>query len=348
MRPSKDREPASRAGGGRNSAESNVPSARGETPLLEIHDLQVSYSLDDGVVSAVDGVDLTVAAGETVGLVGESGCGKSTVALAVLGVVDAPGRISRGDVRFQGTSIVDLNEREMQAIRGGKIGIVYQEPTTALNPVLTVGYQVGEAVRAHQKIGRREVAERTRELFEAVSIPDPVRRMAQYPHNLSGGLKQRVMITIALAGDPALLIADEPTTALDVTIQAQILDLIRELSSARNMAVLFITHDLGVVAHISQRVAVMYAGKIVEEGSTIAVLTDPRHPYTAALLKSIPSVAQRAARLATIEGQLPDPFVPLPGCAFAPRCPKVMEQCVTTPPPVRPTDNGSLARCWLA
>jgi peptide/nickel transport system ATP-binding protein len=348
MRPSGDHERASRRGDRRSSAEGNIASGRGEAALLEIRDLRVSFSLDDGVVSAVDGVDLTIAAGETVGLVGESGCGKSTVALAVLRVVDAPGRISGGDIRFQGTSILDLDEREMQAIRGGQIGIVYQEPTTALNPVLTVGYQVGEAVSAHQNIGRREVAERTRELFEAVGIPDPVHRMSQYPHNLSGGLKQRVMITMALAGDPALLIADEPTTALDVTIQAQILDVIGELSSARNMAVLFITHDLGVVAHISQRVAVMYAGKIVEMGSTIAVLTDPRHPYTDALLKSIPSVVRRAARLATIEGQVPDPFVPYPGCAFAPRCRKVMEQCVKTPPPVRLTDNGSLARCWLA
>ncbi len=348
MRPNRDHEGASRHGARWRSAEGNVASERAEAALLEIRDLQVHFALEDGVVAAIDGVDLTLAAGEIVGLVGESGCGKSTVALAVLRVIDAPGRIAGGDIRFHGTSIFDLDESELQSIRGGQIGIIYQEPTTALNPVLTVGYQVEEAVRAHQEIGRREAAERTRELFEAVGIPDPVHRMTQYPHNLSGGLKQRVMITMALAGDPALLIADEPTTALDVTVQAQILDLIGELSSARNMAVLFITHDLGVVAHISQRVAVMYAGKIVEEGPTIEVLTDPTHPYTIALLRSIPSVAQRGARLTTIEGQLPDPFVPYPGCPFAPRCPEVMDQCVTTPPPVRSTGKGSTARCWLA
>jgi oligopeptide/dipeptide ABC transporter ATP-binding protein len=347
MKPNRNREDESRRGVRRTSAGGSSTSEQADATLLEIRDLRVHFALEEGVIAAVNGVDLALAAGEVVGLVGESGCGKSATALAVLRVVDAPGRIVGGDIRFRGESILGLDEKEMQALRGGEIGIIYQEPTTALNPVLTVGFQVEEAVRAHQDVGRQEASERTRELFEAVGIPDPLRRMTQYPHNLSGGLKQRVMITMALAGNPALLIADEPTTALDVTVQAQILDLIEELSRARNMAVLFITHDLGVVAHISQRVAVMYFGRIVEEGPTINVLTKPKHPYTVALLKSIPSVAQRGARLTAIKGQLPDPFVPPRGCSFAARCPHVMDQCVTTQPPVRSTGTGSTARCWL-
>jgi oligopeptide/dipeptide ABC transporter ATP-binding protein len=316
--------------------------------LLEVDGLKVSFAVDEGIVAAVDGVDLKLAAGEVLALVGESGCGKSVTALALLGVIDMPGRIVGGDIRFQGVSILDFSEDEMRSLRGGQIGIIYQEPTTALNPVLTVGYQVAEAVRAHGGTSRREAAARTRELFDAVGIGDVKRRMAQYPHNLSGGLKQRVMIAMALAGDPKLLIADEPTTALDVTIQAQILELIADLSRSRGLAVLFITHDLGVVAHIAHRVAVMYAGQVVEEGATMAVLTAPRHPYTAALLRSIPSPSQRGGRLAAIGGSLPDPTATRVGCSFAPRCPQVMDVCTRKQPPVVVTGPSAFARCWLA
>ncbi len=317
-------------------------------PLLDVIGLRVCYAAQEGTVAAVNGLDLTLAAGEVLGLVGESGCGKSATALALLRVVDSPGWIAGGEVKFRGRDILRFTEKEMQSVRGGQIGIVYQEPTTALNPVLTVGYQVEEAARAHGFGSRRAAFARTCELFDAVGIADAQRRMRLYPHNLSGGLKQRVMIAMALAGDPALLIADEPTTALDVTIQAQILELIAELSSTRQMAVLFITHDLGVVAHIADRVAVMYCGEIVEVGPTIKVLTAPSHPYTAALLRSIPSVAQRGSRLAAISGSVPDPVAPRTGCPFAPRCPEVMDICRSKEPPMRITGVESTARCWLA
>jgi len=316
-------------------------------PFLHVSGLRVCYDLPEGTLRAVDGVDLTLRSGETLGLVGESGCGKSAVALALMRAIAAPGRIAGGEILFRGKDILKLRPEEIRALRGGEVGIIYQEPTTALNPVLTVGYQVEEAVRAHSDESRPKARERVKELFEAVGIPDPVRRMQQYPHNLSGGLKQRVMIAMALAGDPALLIADEPTTALDVTIQAQIVELIAQLSARRGMSVLFITHDLGVVARIADRIAVMYAGEIVEEGSAIEVLTAPRHPYTAALLKSRPAPGANRERLAAIPGALPSGVGPRTGCAFSPRCPVALSKCASTIPPVREHDDGRTARCWL-
>jgi oligopeptide/dipeptide ABC transporter ATP-binding protein len=323
--------------------------AEGEiVPLLEVRDLTVCYELDEGTLTAVDGLNLSIASGETLGLVGESGCGKSAVALALLRAISRPGVITRGEIRFRGQNILDISSDALRELRGGEIAIIYQEPGVALNPVLRVGHQVEEAVRAHSHATHREASARVLELFEGVGIPDARRRVRQYPHELSGGLKQRVMIAMALAGKPSLLIADEPTTALDVTIQAQILDLIADLRRSEGMAVLFITHDFGVVAHIADRLAVMYAGELMEEGSTEQVLTDPRHPYTRALLAAIPSVRDRRTRLAAIAGTLPSPFITREGCAFVDRCPVVTERCVTERPPIRTNDAATRVKCWLA
>ncbi|TQF76931.1 ABC transporter ATP-binding protein, partial [Elioraea sp. Yellowstone] len=291
------------------------------TRLLEVEDLAVSFRTDRGEVEALSGVTLHLDAGEVIGVVGESGCGKSLTALSVMGLVpDPPGRITAGRIRFRGQDLLALGDAAMARLRGREIAMIFQEPMSALNPVFTVGEQVAEVLRVHEGLGRAAARERAALLLARVGVPDPGRRLAQYPHELSGGLRQRVMIAAALACRPKLLIADEPTTALDVTIQAQILALLADLQREFGMATMLITHDLGVVAQVVTRVVVMYAGKVVEEGPVEAVFERPSHPYTAALMRSIPALAEGRTRLPAIPGSVPAPGLWPPGCRFAPRC----------------------------
>jgi len=302
--------------------------------LLEIDDLQVHYPGESGPVRAVDGLTLAVDKGETYALVGESGCGKSATALALLRLVE-PGRIVAGRLFFEGADLLQLTEKEMRGVRGRRIGIVFQEPAAALNPVMRVGAQVAEAIRVHEGLGRKDSWSEAVRLLRMVALPEPERQARAYPHELSGGMMQRVMLAIALSCSPALLIADEPTTALDVTIQAQILELLRRLREELGLTVLLITHDLGVVAENADRVGVMYAGRLVEEAPVAALFNDPRHPYTQGLLRSMPGErADRAdRRLPTLPGSVPDPSNPPSGCRFHPRCPRVFEPCSAKEPP---------------
>lgn len=319
--------------------------------LLMVEGLQTHFFTQDGVVRAVDGVSLSVRPGETLGLVGESGCGKTVTALSILRLIpDPPGRIVGGAVSFEGRDLVQLPEEEIRRIRGSAISMIFQEPMTSLNPVFTVGEQVAEGIRQHKKVSKREAWDEAIGVLKRVKIPDAARRAREYPHQLSGGLRQRVMIAIALAMGPKLLIADEPTTALDVTIQAQILELLLSLQAEMKMAVMLITHDLGVVAETADRVVVMYAGRVVEEAPVKELFDDPLHPYTQGLLESLPRLdtgkAQR--RLQAIPGLVPN-LLELPtGCKFAPRCPKAVEECWPTEPELREIRPGHWARCILA
>jgi peptide/nickel transport system ATP-binding protein/oligopeptide transport system ATP-binding protein len=313
---------------------------------LEVEGLATSFPVEGGRVAVVDGVGLSVARGETLALVGESGCGKSVTALSILRLVPKPGRIERGRVRLGGREIQDLPVPEMRRVRGREISMIFQEPQTSLNPVVAVGPQVVEAIRLHERGSRPAARARAVELFERVRIPDAAARLDAYPHELSGGLKQRVMIAMALAARPKVLVADEPTTALDVTIQAQILELLRELQRELGMAILLITHDLGVVNELADRVSVMYAGRIVEEGTRAEVLGGARHPYTQALLRSIPALAQPGARLAEIPGTVPSPGEWPPGCRFAPRCARAMEVCRARDPEVSRLSPSHRVRCF--
>jgi oligopeptide/dipeptide ABC transporter ATP-binding protein len=316
--------------------------------LLEIQGLRVHFETRRGVVKAVDGVDLAIGEGQTLGLVGESGCGKSVTALSILRLVSPPGRILDGRILFDGVDLLALPERDIRKVRGARIGLVFQEPASALNPVLTVGYQVGESLIIHRGMSRREALREAAGLFRVVSIPDPERAVRLYPHQLSGGLRQRVLIAMALACRPALLIADEPTTALDVTIQAQILDLLRRLREEYRLSVLLISHDLGVIAEMADRVAVMYAGRVVEEQPVTDLFRSPRHPYTAGLLRSIPRRRPgepRPRRLQAIPGSVPDLSLLPSGCAFHPRCPDVMERCRGEEPRVT-ADSGGRVACF--
>ncbi|MEN8182115.1 MAG: ABC transporter ATP-binding protein [Myxococcota bacterium] len=315
------------------------------TALLEVEGLTTTFPADGGRVAVVEEVDLRIEAGEVLALVGESGCGKSMTALSILRLVPRPGRVDAGRVSLAGRELRSLRVTEMRAVRGSEISMIFQEPTTSLNPVVTVGDQVVEAIRLHRRVSAQEARVRTAGLFERVGIPDPVQRLGAYPHELSGGLKQRVMIAMALAAEPKLLIADEPTTALDVTIQAQILELLRELRDQMGTAILLITHDLGVVNELSDRVAVMYAGRIVEEGERTAVLGAARHPYTQGLLRSIPALAHRGEPLAEIPGTVPAPGEWPPGCSFQTRCPRVLDLCRCEVPGATEIGSGHIASC---
>jgi oligopeptide/dipeptide ABC transporter ATP-binding protein len=314
-------------------------------PLLEVNRLTTAFPIDGRAVPAVNGVSFAVDAGETLALVGESGCGKSLTALSILRLVDPPGRVVGGSVRLEGRDLLRLDEREMRAVRGREIGLVLQEPMTALNPVFTVGSQIAEALEVHGLARGRAARARAVELLDAVRVPEPERRAREYPHQLSGGLRQRALIAAALACQPKLLIADEPTTALDVTIQGQILDLLRDLKARFRLALLLITHDLGVVAQQADRVAVMYAGRIVEEAPVRALFREARHPYTRGLLASLPG--EQGARLRAIDGTVPRLGHIPPGCAFAPRCPNRFEPCGELPALVPPASGGQPVRCFL-
>jgi peptide/nickel transport system ATP-binding protein len=318
-----------------------------EAPLVEIENLKVVFYGDAGrVTHAVDGVDLAVARGAMLGVVGESGCGKSVTLLAVMGLLPKGDCDVSGAVRFDGVDLLQLPDRALRDLRGDRLAMIFQEPMTSLNPSYTVGEQIIEAIVRHRGVSRHEARARAVEMLRRVRIPSPEERIDDYPHKLSGGMRQRVMIAIALACDPELLIADEPTTALDVTIQAQILDLMRELKAETGAAIILITHDLGVVAEVCDEVAVMYAGQIVERAPVEALFAEPQHPYTLGLMGSIPRLDRRAERLATIEGSLPDMTAPPLACRFAPRCPFVEDRCTAAAPPVVTVGPGHWSRCF--
>jgi len=316
-------------------------------PLLSINDLYVSFFTDKGEVKAVRGIDLEIQAGQTLALVGESGCGKSVSVLSIMRLVEPPGRIVKGSIAYQGRDLATSSEAELQSIRGKSIGMIFQEPMTSLNPVFTVGNQIGEVLQLHQGLAEREAQHEVLRLLKTVGIASPAQRLEQYPHELSGGMKQRVMIAMALACRPDLLIADEPTTALDVTIQAQILDLLKRLQDELGMAILLITHNLGVVAQFAQDVAVMYAGKIVEHTDVQTLFRNPLHPYTNALLGALPRRGHRTERLAAIKGSVPSPLQYPPGCAFSARCPERLDFCAEKQPTLIALESGHAAACWL-
>ncbi|HVY42743.1 MAG TPA: ABC transporter ATP-binding protein [Hyphomicrobiaceae bacterium] len=338
----------------RSRASDSVPGTAPAHAVLEVDNLQTHFFTEDGVVRAVDGVSYSVRSGETLGVVGESGCGKSVTALSVLRLVPTPpARIVGGSIRFEGRNLLDLTESEMESIRGNEISMIFQEPMTSLNPLLTVGRQIGEAIALHQGLSQRAAMSKAIEMLQRVSIPEAERRVHAYPHQLSGGMRQRVMIAMALSCNPKVLIADEPTTALDVTIQAQILELMRELQETFGTAIILITHDMGVVAENADRVVVMYAGKKVEEAGADDLFDRPYHPYTKGLLGSIPNIEAAAVgagrpRLNEIKGMVPS-LASLPqGCTFAPRCSFATDQCRAAYPPLVEQRRGHWVACWHA
>jgi peptide/nickel transport system ATP-binding protein len=315
-------------------------------PLLEVHSLSTHFFTEEGVVKAVENVSIEIHPGEILSLVGESGCGKSVTGLSILRLISAPpGRIISGEIFFNGRNLIQLEEREMEKVRGNEIAMIFQEPMTSLNPVFTIGEQIMEVILLHQDVDRKEARRRAIQMLDRVKIPFPEMRIDAYPHQLSGGMRQRAMIAMALSCQPKLLIADEPTTALDVTIQAQILQLLKEIQREMRMAVMLITHDLGVVSEIADRVAVMYAGRIVEYASVEAIFVRMRHPYTKGLLDSIPQMEEKRKRLHAIPGQVPDPIDLPMGCKFHPRCYLMKEKCKREEPPLFQVDVDHFSRC---
>ena len=327
--------------------------SEGQKTVLDIRDLKVHFRTEFGVVRAVDGVSFAVAPGKTLGVVGESGCGKSVTSLAVMGLIRPPGHVS-GSIRYttpNGKSIMltdlDPNGSKIRAIRGNDIAMIFQEPMTSLNPVFTIGFQIMESIRLHQGLGKAEAHQRAIEMLDKVGIPLPQQRVDEYPHQLSGGMRQRAMIAMALSCHPAVLIADEPTTALDVTIQAQVLDLMMGLKQELNTAVILITHDLGVVAETADEVVVMYLGGVMEKADVMSIYHNHKHPYTEGLMKSVPSVIGPISQLQPIKGTVPDPFEKPIGCPFEPRCHRAMEICAADPPELKELEPGHWAACWL-
>ncbi|MCM3079206.1 ABC transporter ATP-binding protein [Brevibacillus invocatus] len=318
-------------------------------PVLHIENLQTHFFTDRGQIPAVDGVSIKVHKGEVVGIVGESGCGKSVTSLSIMKLVpNPPGKIVGGTIRFKGEDLVTASEKRMREIRGNEIAMIFQEPMTSLNPVFTIGDQIGEAVRIHTKASKKESRQRAIEMLKKVGIPRAEAIVDEYPHQLSGGMRQRVMIAMAMACNPELLIADEPTTALDVTIQAQILDLMRQLNRDADTAVLLITHDLGVVAQMCHRVVVMYAGNVIEEGDVRTILKEPKHPYTIGLLHSLPKLEESQERLYSIPGNVPIPGSLTTGCRFAPRCEQAVDRCRQEMPELVAVGENHRSRCWLS
>lgn len=319
-----------------------------ESPLLKVNNLHTHFFTKNGIVKAVDGVDFDINPGETLGIVGESGSGKSITAMSILGLVPSPpGKIVDGEIHFKGENLLDKSEKEMRKIRGKEIAMVFQDPMTSLNPVFTVEKQMVETIMTHENINKKQARARAAELLDMVGIPDPKKRLKNYPHEFSGGMRQRVMIAMALSCSPSLLIADEPTTALDVTIQAQILELFKKMQQELNMAVIMITHDLGVVAEVCDRVLVMYAGKPVEFTENIRLFDHGKHPYTLGLMNSIPKITAEKQKLEAIKGLPPDLRALPEGCSFAPRCKHVMESCLSIDPELKAVDDNHLVRCLL-
>ena len=332
-----------------NSQNDNLNEASSEDNLLEVKDLEVSFFTYAGEVKAVRKINYSLKAGEVMGIVGESGSGKSVSSYGLMGIIPDPGKIIGGKIIFDGKEITSLTEKEMLKIRGKEIGMIFQDPMTSLNPVFTVGNQINESLKKHTSLNKEEREKRIIELFQLVGINQPEKRMNQYPHEFSGGMRQRVMIAMSLACNPKLLIADEPTTALDVTIQAQIIELLKELKTKINMSIIFITHDLGVISEICDRISVMYAGNIIETGTVDDIFYNPKHPYTLGLLKSIPKVnTESHERLIPIDGNPVDLIHPPKGCAFAPRCKQCMKICMEKVPPICHIEPGHDSSCWLS
>ena len=314
-------------------------------PVVQVKDLETTFFLKSGPFRAVNRISYDINKGETLGIVGESGCGKSVTSFSLMGLIDRPGKITHGEFLLNGENILGLPDRQMEDVRGGKMAMIFQEPMTALNPVLTIGYQMDEQIKKHLKYNKKDSRDRAIEMLQLVGIPSPSERYEAYPHHLSGGMRQRAMIAMALSCNPQFLIADEPTTALDVTIQAQILELFQGLQEKMNMTVQFITHDLGVISEVSDKIMVMYGGQTCESGRTQDVLNSPKHPYTAALIQSRPKMGHRVERLKTIEGSVPAPHDLPKGCPFANRCPNVLNECWTVKPP-KTSVNGSPDRAF--